>query len=86
MKSIKYIVPALVLSLASFASVAATQIQHYQSTELNEIGVVVASNASTLTDLENALAQKAEAAGAKSFMITSATGNNKLHGTAVIYR
>lgn len=32
MKSIKYIAPALVLSLASFASVAATQIQHTPST------------------------------------------------------
>ncbi|MEQ9720983.1 YdgH/BhsA/McbA-like domain containing protein [Yersinia alsatica] len=86
MKSIKYIAPALVLSLASFASVAATQIQHTTSTGLNEIGVISASNANTLTDLENILAEKAAAAGAKSFLITSAGGNNKLHGTAVIYR
>lgn len=86
MKSIKYIVPALALSFASFASIAATQIQHSPSTGLNEIGVVSASSASTLTDLENALAKKAEDAGATSFLITSATGNNKLHGTAVIYR
>ncbi|EEQ08948.1 hypothetical protein ymoll0001_19980 [Yersinia mollaretii ATCC 43969] len=53
---------------------------------MNEIGVVSASSAGTLTDLENALAKKAEDAGATSFLITSATGNNKLHGTAVIYR
>ncbi|CNH34618.1 multiple stress resistance protein BhsA [Yersinia mollaretii] len=86
MKSIKYIVPALALSFASFASIAATQIQHSPSTGLNEIGVVSASSAGTLTDLENALAKKAEDAGATSFLITSATGNNKLHGTAVIYR
>ncbi|MBS0055940.1 YdgH/BhsA/McbA-like domain containing protein [Yersinia sp. Marseille-Q3913] len=86
MKSIKYIVPALALSFASFASVATTQIQHTPSTGLNEIGVVSASSAGTLTDLENALAKKAEDAGATSFLITSATGNNKLHGTAVIYR
>ncbi|CNI82792.1 MULTISPECIES: YdgH/BhsA/McbA-like domain containing protein [Yersinia] len=86
MKSIKYIAPAIILSLASFASVAATQIQKNTSTELNEIGVISVSNASTLTDLENALAQKAEAAGATSFLITSASGNNKMHGTAVIYR
>lgn len=86
MKSIKYIVPALALSFASFASIAATQIQHSPSTGLNEIGVVSASSTGTLTDLENALAKKAEDAGATSFLITSATGNNKLHGTAVIYR
>lgn len=86
MKSIKFIAPALILSLASFASVAATQVQSNQSTESNEIGVISASNAGTLTELENALAQQAKAAGAKSFLITSATGNNKMHGTAIIYR
>ncbi|ATM95805.1 Multiple stress resistance protein BhsA precursor [Yersinia frederiksenii] len=86
MKIIKYIAPALVLSLASFATIAATQIQHTQSTGLNKIGAISASNASTLTDLENRLAQQAEAAGATSFLITSAGGNDKLHGTAVIYR
>ncbi|WP_409429871.1 DUF1471 domain-containing protein [Pantoea sp.] len=31
------------------------------------------------------LAQKAEAAGAKSFRITSTSGDNNLHGTAIIY-
>ncbi|CNH09607.1 Multiple stress resistance protein BhsA precursor [Yersinia pekkanenii] len=65
---------------------AATQIQQNESVGLNEIGVISANNAGTLADLENVLAQKAEAAGAKSFLITSATGNNKIHGTAVIYR
>ncbi|EKN3611215.1 DUF1471 domain-containing protein [Yersinia enterocolitica] len=86
MKNIKYIIPALALSFASFASVAATQIQHAPATGLNEIGTAAASNAGTLTELENALAKKADEAGATSYLITSATGNNKLHGTAVIYR
>lgn len=36
MKNIKYIIPALALSFASFASVAATQIQHAPATGLNE--------------------------------------------------
>lgn len=86
MKNIKYIIPVLALSFASFASVAATQIQHAPSTGANEIGIISASNAGTLTELENALAKKADQAGATSFLITSATGNNKLHGTAIIYR
>ncbi|WP_392435091.1 YdgH/BhsA/McbA-like domain containing protein [Yersinia sp. HM-2024] len=86
MKNIKYIIPALALSFASFASVAATQIQHAPATGLSEIGTVTASNAGTLTELENALSKKADEAGATSYLITSATGNNKLHGTAVIYR
>ena len=32
------------------------------------------------------LAQKADDMGAKSFRITSVTGPNTLHGTAVIYK
>ncbi|AHM73891.1 multiple stress resistance protein BhsA [Yersinia hibernica] len=86
MKNIKYIIPALALSFASFASVAATQIQHAPATGANEIGIISASNAGTLTELEHALAKKADQAGATSFLITSTTGNNKLHGTAIIYR
>ncbi|CNI93158.1 multiple stress resistance protein BhsA [Yersinia aldovae] len=86
MKIIKSIAPALVLSLASFGSFAATQVQQQSSVELNKIGTISASNAGTLTELESLLAQKADAAQAKSFQITSASGNNKLHGTATIYR
>lgn len=86
MKNIKYIIPALVLSFASFTTIAATQIQQTPSTGLNEIGTISASNAGTLTELEHALAKKADEAGATSYLITSTTGNNKLHGTAVIYR
>ncbi|ANI29205.1 membrane protein [Yersinia entomophaga] len=86
MKNIKYIASALVLSLASFTSMASTSVNTQQSASLNKTGVISVSNAGTLTELENALAQKAQAAGAKSFQITSASGNNKLHGTAVIYQ
>ncbi|CAM3309635.1 MULTISPECIES: multiple stress resistance protein BhsA [Yersinia] len=86
MKNIKYIASALVLSLASFTSMASTSVNTQQSASLNKNGVISVSNAGTLTELENALAQKAQAAGAKSFQITSASGNNKLHGTAVIYQ
>jgi multiple stress resistance protein BhsA len=50
-----------------------------------QIGVVSASGSTNLTSLENQLAEKASAAGAKSFRITSTSGNNKLNGTAVIY-
>ena len=40
----------------------------------------------TLEALEEQLAQKADEMGAKSFRITSVTGPNTLHGTAVIYK
>ncbi|EKI8921734.1 TPA: multiple stress resistance protein BhsA, partial [Escherichia coli] len=45
------------------------------------------ANAGTnLGSLEEQLAQKADEMGAKSFRITSVTGPNTLHGTAVIYK
>ncbi|MDH8462785.1 DUF1471 domain-containing protein, partial [Klebsiella pneumoniae] len=53
---------------------------------MNKIGVVSAQGATTLDGLEAKLAAKAEAAGATGYSITSANTNNKLSGTAVIYK
>jgi hypothetical protein len=53
---------------------------------MNKIGVVSAEGATTLDGLEAKLAEKAEAAGATGYSITSANTNNKLSGTAVIYK
>lgn len=47
--------------------------------------MITVSGASDLTSLENKLAAKADEAGAKSFQIISTAGDNKLHGTAIIY-
>ncbi|PLO21289.1 hypothetical protein CWN72_19795, partial [Klebsiella pneumoniae] len=47
---------------------------------------VSAQGATTLDGLEAKLASKAEAAGATGYSITSANTNNKLSGTAVIYK
>lgn len=51
-----------------------------------KIGVVSASNALTLDELSTALSRKADEQGATSFKILSATGNNRLHGVAEIYK
>ncbi|EHW9320698.1 DUF1471 domain-containing protein, partial [Salmonella enterica subsp. enterica serovar Umbilo] len=40
----------------------------------------------TLDGLEAKLAEKAAAAGASAYNITSAVGNDKMSGTAVIYK
>ncbi|KQN55502.1 DUF1471 domain-containing protein (plasmid) [Erwinia sp. E602] len=85
MKTIKMTLAAIALTTVSFAGFAADQVSSAPEQQ-QEIGVVSASGASNLTSLEARLAAKAEQAGAKSFRITSASGNNKLHGTAVIYQ
>ncbi|WNN42419.1 MULTISPECIES: multiple stress resistance protein BhsA [Winslowiella] len=84
MKNVKIALIAVSLSTLSFAGFAADQI-NFTPVDQQKIGVVSASGSSDLSSLESQLAEKAEAAGAKSFRITSTSGQNKLHGTAVIY-
>ncbi|WP_307746411.1 YdgH/BhsA/McbA-like domain containing protein [uncultured Pantoea sp.] len=85
MKSINMMVVAAVLSGLSFTSVAAQQVS---STPLDQqkIGVISATGSTNLLSLEQQLSEKASDAGAKSFRITSTSGSNNLHGTAVLYR
>ncbi|KAJ9433063.1 DUF1471 domain-containing protein [Pantoea sp. YR343] len=84
MKSIKLTLAAVALSSIAFGSMAADLVNEAPMNQ-QQIGVVSASGSTNLTSLENQLAEKANAAGAKSFRITSTSGNNKLNGTAVIY-
>ncbi|STL59327.1 protein [Escherichia coli] len=51
-----------------------------------KIGVVSSGGFTTLDDLVASLDMKAADAGATHYRITSATGMNKLSGTAVLYR
>jgi hypothetical protein len=53
---------------------------------MNEVGTVSVVGASTLDGMEAQLAQKAAAAGATGYTITSANTYNKVSGTAVIYK
>ncbi|KAF6663024.1 DUF1471 domain-containing protein [Enterobacteriaceae bacterium EKM102V] len=85
MKRISMIVAAALLSSLSFTSVAAQQVS---STPLDQqrVGVISATGSSNLTSLEQQLSEKASDAGAKSFRITSTSGSNNLHGTAILYK
>lgn len=85
MKTIKTLTLAAVLSSLSFASFAAVEVQSTPAGQ-QKIGTVSASAGTNLGSLEDQLAQKAEEMGATSFRITSITGPNTLHGTAVIYK
>lgn len=82
MNAIKNIVAVIALATVSFGTLAATEVQ--QSAR-ESIGTVSAS-ANTLDGLQASLAEKASAAGAKSFRIISATGNDsQLRGVAELY-
>jgi hypothetical protein len=86
MKTIKYAVATIALSTLSFGAFAAQSVTPAQAQGMNKIGVVSAEGATTLDGLEAQLAEKAAAAGATGYSITSANTNNKLSGTAVIYK
>ncbi|WP_312153396.1 multiple stress resistance protein BhsA [Lelliottia nimipressuralis] len=85
MKTINNLIAAAVLSSLSFASFAAVEVQSTPADQ-QKVGTISANAGTNLSSLEDQLAQKADAMGAKSFRITSVTGPNTLHGTAVIYK
>ncbi|AMO49029.1 multiple stress resistance protein BhsA [Kosakonia oryzendophytica] len=85
MTNVKALFAAAVLSSLSFASMAAVEVQSAPAgqQEVATVGVTASTN---LSSVEDKLAQKAEQMGAKSYRITSVTGSDKLHGTAVLYK
>lgn len=85
MKTTKLTLAALALSTLTFGAFAADQVN---SDPLHQapVGTISAQGGSNLDSLEAQLNAKADAAGAKSFRITSTSGQNNLHGTAVIYQ
>lgn len=85
MKNVKTLIAAVVLSSISFASFAAVEVQATPNGQ-QKVGTITATAGTNLSSLEDQLAQKAEEMGASSYRITSVTGPNTLHGTAVIYK
>ncbi|MGP9437003.1 multiple stress resistance protein BhsA [Ewingella sp. AOP8-B2-18] len=86
MKNVTKALAVIVLTAASFATIAATEVNAVPVKE-QSIGVINASAVGTnLSDLQDKLAAKANEHGATSYRIISADGDNYLHGTAEIYK
>ena len=75
MKTIKNFASLLALTSLSFGTFAAEQ-----------IGTDSVCGAKPLGGVASQVAAKAQAAGASSYRIVSATGDNQLRGTAVLYK
>ncbi len=84
MKTLKMTLTAIALTSVSFAGFAA-DIVGQDPVNQQQVGVISATG-TNLSSLESQLSAKADAAGAKSFRITSTTGNNRMHATAEIYQ
>lgn len=87
MKKLLVMMAAGVLATLSFqVSAEPQQLMEGQTGQLRPAGTVSASGASDLSDLQQKLADKARAEGAKGYIVNSASGNNKMFGTATIYK
>lgn len=88
MKNIIKTTLAIIALSASALSYAASpqMVSRSEAASLQKIGVVSSGGFTTLDDLVASLDMKAADAGATHYRVTSATGMNKLSGTAVLYR
>ncbi|HBA2899531.1 TPA: DUF1471 domain-containing protein [Escherichia coli] len=86
MKKCLTLLIATVLSGISLTAYAAQPMSNLDSGQLRPSGTVSATGASNLSDLEDKLAEKAREQGAKGYVINSAGGNDKMFGTATIYK
>lgn len=77
---------SLALATLSFSSFAAEQVTRSQTENLDKIGTISADSARSLSTLERKLADKANAQGASHYYIVSASNNNVMRGTAIIYK
>ncbi|TKI06125.1 multiple stress resistance protein BhsA [Martelella alba] len=85
MKNLKYTIAAIALTTLPFGSFAALQVNAAPANQ-RQVGVISTSGGHDITSVENQLAEKASQSGAKSFRVTSITGNNLMHGTAELYQ
>lgn len=88
MKNIsKAIIAAAALATSALAFAGNPQmVTRGEAHSLQKIGVVSSSGFTSLDELDASLAMKAADAGAGHYRIVNASGNNKLSGTAVLYR
>lgn len=85
MKKLLYFSAVISLAALPFASMAAQEMSNANVGQMQPFGTVTAK-ASNLDDLQAKLAEKAKEQGATGFVINSAGGDNRLYGTAIIYK
>lgn len=87
MKRLLLLVTAGALSMLSFsASAEPQQLMKDDTGQLRPSGTVSVSGADDFNDLQAKLAEKAQQEGAKGYVVNSASGDNKMFGTATIYK
>ncbi|MTD40603.1 DUF1471 domain-containing protein [Erwinia sp. CPCC 100877] len=86
MKKLSFFSAVITFIACAPLSFAATPLPSQETSQLRPAGIVSASGATHLGDLEDKLARKAREEGATGYVIISAGGNNQMHGTATLYK
>ena len=85
-----YLTLIVVAGALAVASVPAWSVQSLttdsDTSQLRPAGTVSVTGAANLDDLQSKLAEKAHQEGAKGFVVNSAGGENRMFGTATIYK
>ncbi|MCA1921983.1 MULTISPECIES: DUF1471 family periplasmic protein McbA [Buttiauxella] len=86
MKKFLYFSAVVTLAALPFATMAAQELSAGNTGQLRPAGTVTVTGASNLDDLQTKLGEKAKEEGAKGFVVNSASGQNKMFGSATIYK
>ncbi|MEG1210864.1 MAG: DUF1471 family periplasmic protein McbA [Leclercia sp.] len=86
MKKYLVMLAAATLAGASFAAWSIESLSSGDTGQLRPAGTVQVSGASNLDDLQDKLAEKAREQGAKGYVVNSASGDDRMFGTATIYK
>lgn len=86
MKKLLYFSAVVTLTALPFATMAAQELTDTNTGQLRPAGTVSVTGAANLDDLQTKLGEKAKQEGAKGFVVNSASGENKMFGTATIYK
>ncbi len=86
MKTLTKAFAVIALTSASFATLAATEVNSAPAGQQSAGMVSASTNTSNVTALQDQLAAKAAQEGATSYRIISAGGENHMYGTAEIYK
>ena len=73
-------------SLTSLSAWSAESLSRNDTGQLRPAGTVSVTGAANLDDLQAKLAEKAKDEGARGFVVNSAGGENRMFGTATIYK
>lgn len=86
MKKLLYFSAVVTLAALPFATMAAQEMSNVNTSQLRPAGTVSVTGAANLDDLQTKLGEKAKEEGAKGFVVNSASGNERMFGTATIYK